>query len=751
MRVTGAMRDLEVFGINGDVLREWETRFDGGLNDLQLEAVNEYRIMDGRSLTVVAPTSSGKTFVGELAALKAIHDGRKAVFLLPYKAIVNEKYEEFQALYRDRLGIRVVRCSADYRDQTTAIVRGQYDLALLTYEMFLGLSVGMPHVLSQMGLVVLDEAQYITDPNRGITVELLLTSLIAARERGIAPQVLCLSAVIGNVNGFPEWLGTQLLFTTKRPVPLREGVLDRTGQFQYVDHDGTQKTIQLVDGREIYQRRSEASSQDVVVPLLKQLVRQGEKVLIFRNKKGTTQGCAIYLAAELGLPPAIDALEVLPSHDLSSTSVALRTALDGGTAFHNTNLAAEERVAVERSFRDVNGKVRVLAATSTMAAGINTPANTVVICETEVKVETDRPYTVAEYKNMAGRAGRLGISAAGTSILLAETPIERGRLFRDYVMGSPEPLKSSFTVGKIETWVIRLLAQVNRIPRGEVPTLLANTYGGFLASKREPGWAQSTRATVEGLINRMLALELLEAEGDGVSLTPLGRACGSSSLSLPSALRLVEVLRSLNQGPVSSFMLMGVVQSLPESDQTYTPMAKKSNKEHAFASTAAQRYGYVVTSVFQRNTRNEFDYYARAKRASILADWTDGIPIDEIERTYSINAYNKIEYGNVRSFAENTRFFLGSAASIAGVMYPGTLQDLDDLLKRLEVGLPTDALRLLEIDLALTRGEYLTLYNQGVRSREDFEKLTKERLAALFGERRADILRPNRKSESASD
>jgi len=750
VRITAAMGDVAAFGINADVLKEWENRFGGGLNELQLEAVNDYRIMDGRSLTVVAPTSSGKTFVGELAALKAVHDGRKAVFLLPYKAIVNEKFEEFQALYRARLGMRVVRCSGDYTDQTTTIVRGQYDLALLTYEMFLGLSVGMPQVLNQIGLVVLDEAQYVTDPNRGISVELLLTSLIAARERGIEPQIICLSAVIGNVNGFPEWLGTQLLLTTKRPVPLREGVMDRTGQFQYVDHDGTQKMLQLVATGHIYQRRAESSSQDVIVPLVRQLVGQGEKVLIFRNVKGATQGCANYLSAELGLPRADDALELLPAHDLSTTSLALRTALEGGTAFHNTNLAAEERVAVERSFRDINGKVRVLAATSTMAAGINTPANSVIICETEVKGETNRPYTVAEYKNMAGRAGRLGMSAAGTSILLAETPIDRARLFRQYVMGSPEALSSSFAAGEIDTWVIRLLAQVRRVPRADVPTLLANTYGGFLASKRDPNWAQSTRATVERLVDRMLALTLLEEDGDGVSLTPLGRACGSSALSLASALRLVEMLRSLNQGTLTSFVLMGIVQSLPESDQNYTPMAKKGNKEHAFASTTTERYGYGVTSVFQRNTRNEFDYYARAKRASILADWVDGVPVDEIERTYTVNPFNKIEYGNVRSFADNTRFFLRSAASIAGVMFPGGLQDLDDMLKRLEVGLPSDALGLLGIKLPLTRGEYLALYNEGIRLPEDLERVPNDRLKVLLGERRAEAVRPSDAMELAS-
>jgi helicase len=97
LKVTPQLQDLLGFGIPEPVVEEWMQRFQGGLNELQLSAVNDYRIMDGQSLLVVAPTSSGKTFIGELAASKAILDGRKAVFLLPYRALVNEKYDLFQS------------------------------------------------------------------------------------------------------------------------------------------------------------------------------------------------------------------------------------------------------------------------------------------------------------------------------------------------------------------------------------------------------------------------------------------------------------------------------------------------------------------------------------------------------------------------------------------------------------------------------------------------------------------------------
>jgi helicase len=57
------------------------------------------------------------------------------------------------------------------------VLGGRYDLGFFTYETFLNLALGSPRLLNQLGLVVLDKGQFITDPNRGITVELLVPLL----------------------------------------------------------------------------------------------------------------------------------------------------------------------------------------------------------------------------------------------------------------------------------------------------------------------------------------------------------------------------------------------------------------------------------------------------------------------------------------------------------------------------------------------------------------------------------------------
>ena len=57
-----------------------------------------------------------------MAAARAVVEERRAVFLLPYRALVNEKYEQFDALY-GAAGMRVIRCTGDYSDQTETNLR----------------------------------------------------------------------------------------------------------------------------------------------------------------------------------------------------------------------------------------------------------------------------------------------------------------------------------------------------------------------------------------------------------------------------------------------------------------------------------------------------------------------------------------------------------------------------------------------------------------------------------------------------
>jgi hypothetical protein len=100
--------------------------------------------------------------IGELAGVQAVIGGKKAAFLLPYRALVNEKYEEFTARYGPA-GVRVVRCSGDATDGIGPVLTGRYDLAFFTYETFLNLALGSARFLAQLGVGIGTEAASVSE------------------------------------------------------------------------------------------------------------------------------------------------------------------------------------------------------------------------------------------------------------------------------------------------------------------------------------------------------------------------------------------------------------------------------------------------------------------------------------------------------------------------------------------------------------------------------------------------------------
>jgi helicase len=222
-------------------------------------------------------------------------------------------------------------------------------------------------------------------------------------------------------------------------------------------------------------------------------------------------------------------------------------------------------------------------------------------------------------------------------------------------------------------------------------------------------------------------------------------------------MRLIEVLKAVGPRGLDSLRLVALVQVLSESDGGYTPMMKRGRAEYVRADQAASRYGHDVVRVLQRNAADDWEYLARCKRAAILADWVDGAPAETIERDFTTNPYQgAVSLGDVVKFADATRFHLQSAHQIAALLFLNGVpsgESIDEMLGRLQVGVPAVLLGLLKIRFNFTRGELLRLRALGTTSIEGLWSVPASTLAGVLGPTRTKLLeehRPPRVSNGAS-
>ena len=716
---TADIASLAAFGFPQAVIDSWAGNIPN-LNQLQLQAINGYGVLRGEHLVASAPTSSGKTMIGELAAIRGALDRRRTLFLMPLKALVNDKLLQFQRVYGP-FGIRTIEATGE-TDDIAPLLRGQFDIALLTYEKFTALALTNPHILEQVETIVIDEVQMIADKSRGPNLEFIMTLLRMRAREGLEPQIIALSAVIGDTNGLERWLGGRLLRRTERPVPLDEGVVCSNGRFRFVDGDsGRESSLD----RLIQPLYGEGKHRDWVIPLVQRLMGENKQVIVFRETTGETRFGADYLAESLGLPPATEALADLPAGDPSQATLHLRQTLSRGVAFHNSHLRRDERPVIEEHFRRRDTRLRVIVATTTLAMGVNTPASAVVI----VGLEHPGPaaYSVAEYKNIVGRAGRLGYAERGASYLIATTLHEEHYYWQNYVSAAPEDLVSRFLEADPRTLIIRVLVAAARsgVTGDEIIDFLECSFGVFQMRARggAAGW---DRHGLERALADLPQHGMIERAEDGrLNLTDLGRLAGESAIEIETLLRAVDCLRRLSPEEITDPGLIALAQTSVELDDLSIPVNKKSTQkepQHWAEQLLRQGISRTILGFIQRTSSQALQIVTRSKKAAVCLYYISGVAMSEIENAVSqFGGGFGGSAGPIMSVTERTCDVLPTIARAAELLHPGL--QLGDragrLIFRLAYGIQGPAVDLARYaERTLDRADYKRLCDASCTGRE---------------------------------
>jgi helicase len=382
---------------------------------LQEEAVRDYGILncggnDGvvnQNLLVIAPTSSGKTFIGEMAAVAQVIHHKKSIFLVPSRALAEEKYRHFKNLYRG-CGLEIALFSRDRKEDDYRINKGDYKLAVMSCEKFIYFFFKYPEFLNDISLLVVDEAQMINNPKWGPLLEDTIDRL--AKKELINLRIIALSALIENQEVLLKWFPARPLISYQYPVEIRKGIL-REGVFKYI----TSKE------KENYKRE---------VFFVRYLVNHNEPTLIFFANSEETRKWAKRLASQLESPPASSAIEELKGMEETLSQEELLELLEKGVAYYNRDLSWEETNLVETYLR--RGEIKVVCATATLATGINLPFKNIIVLLDKMH-NYDENYlpnyrtglSFIDIENISGSAGILNIESMGEK----QNPVQGGQDF----------------------------------------------------------------------------------------------------------------------------------------------------------------------------------------------------------------------------------------------------------------------------------------------------------------------------------
>ncbi len=413
----------------------------------------------GEDVVLQAPTGAGKTHVFELL-VESGHRGQ-AVYTVPTRALANDKRAEWKAAGWDvgiatgdlseNLGAPVV--VATLETQRHRFLEGQHP-----------------------DLLVVDEYQMIADLRRGAAYETVLA--LAPK----ATQLLLLSGSIANPKATAEWLRSlgrtvTLVEEYRRPVPLEEVWLDA-----------------------LETKEPEGVRSPIARAVIKGILADLGPILVFAPRRRAAEQIARDIAHGLPMgngPQLSPAQRNMAGEDLYRL-------LRQGVGLHHSGLTYEQRSLLIEPWAK-SGRLKVVVATTGLAAGINFSLRSVLVTDRRYATDhAEREVRPDELLQMFGRAGRRGLDEKGYALWSGDSPR----------LGEAKPLQ--LKRGESLDWPA-FLALMHRAPD---PQAAAKKLAGSLF----------TREPVQLALEQLTLPEVVAAPALPVVIREIEEMCGHNGI-----------------------------------------------------------------------------------------------------------------------------------------------------------------------------------------------------------------------------
>jgi superfamily II DNA/RNA helicase len=403
--------------------------------------LGENGVFRGRSAVVQMPTSAGKTKATEILIRSAFLSRRTdlAVIVAPFRALCHEIRDSMIVAFRgeDILVDEISDVPQDDLDLATQA--GSHRVIILTPEKLLYILRQRPELAETIGVLIYDEGHQFDCGARGITYELLVTSL--KKVVPLSCQVVLISAVITNADAINQWLngddgmivaGAEL-HPTLRSIAFASWT-DTLGRLEFLgqrDSGDYAYFVPRVIEAKLLQSKSprekpryfpaRRDGQSIALYLGLKLVEEGS-VAIFCGLKGSVgKVCEKLIDAyerQLELPKP---LEVSNAEEVRRLARLIKRQLgenhpmakcaEFGVFTHHGSTPAGIRLSVEYAMKE--SLIALVVCTSTLAQGVNLPIRYLIVTGTYQGAER---ISVRDFQNLMGRAGRSGMHTEGSVI-----------------------------------------------------------------------------------------------------------------------------------------------------------------------------------------------------------------------------------------------------------------------------------------------------------------------------------------------
>lgn len=392
-------------------------------------------LMDASRVAIVLqmPTSAGKTLLAEFSILQTIDafgKDSRIVYVVPTRALATQTLRSLTEDLRP-LGINVMAAGSAFEEDPyeLQILSKSDGIVIATPEKLDLLLRSHPEWFETLRLVVVDEAHLLQDSERGVRLELLLANI--RRERPQA-RLLLLTPFVENAQQIATWLGgarglpvqvqwrpSRLLLGITELRKSEEGLSVLTHWKEPYRDGSAPQDIELSTD---ISRKNFASTEKKVVFLAKKFENLGTVLALYTLSKPAAEKAASIVAQDKptipleNRPAALRVAIAIAQEELGDSS-ALAACLERGVAFHHSALSSMMRYLIEDQVRV--GTIKFISATTTLAQGMNFPVAAVIVHS------VNKPYgggrlAPAEFWNIAGRAGRVGMVDRGIVLFADE-------------------------------------------------------------------------------------------------------------------------------------------------------------------------------------------------------------------------------------------------------------------------------------------------------------------------------------------